>query len=105
MGFAGVPAYCASKGGVIQLTRTAAIEYAAQRIRVNCLCPGVIDTPMIQRFTNDDAAAEAALVSMEPVGRIGTPQEVAELALFLASERSSFVTGAIIPVDGGFVAR
>ena len=105
VGFAGIPAYCAAKGGVVQLTRTAALEYATQGVRVNCLCPGVIDTPMVERFTHHDAAAESAMTAMEPVGRLGRAEEVAELALYLASDRSSFVTGAIIPVDGGFVAR
>lgn len=105
VGFAGVPAYCASKGGVVQLTRTAALEYATQGIRVNCLCPGVIDTPMVERFTHDNAAALEQLSELEPVARLGKASEVAELALFLASDRSSFITGAVIPVDGGFVAR
>lgn len=105
VGFAGIPAYCASKGGVIQLTRTAALEYAMQNIRVNCLCPGVIDTPMVERFTNGQAEAEATMIALEPVGRVGTAREVAELALFLGSDRASFITGAVIPVDGGFVAR
>jgi NAD(P)-dependent dehydrogenase (short-subunit alcohol dehydrogenase family) len=105
VGFAGIPAYCASKGGVVQLTRTAALEYAAQGIRVNCLCPGVIDTPMVQRFTQANPEMLGALTQMEPVGRLGRAREVAELALFLASDRSSFITGAVIPVDGGFVAR
>jgi NAD(P)-dependent dehydrogenase (short-subunit alcohol dehydrogenase family) len=105
VGFAGSPAYCASKGGVIQLTRAAALEYATQGVRVNCVCPGVIETPMIERFTQGNAEAEAQLVGMEPVGRVGRPREVAELALFLGSERSSFITGAVIPVDGGLVAR
>jgi NAD(P)-dependent dehydrogenase (short-subunit alcohol dehydrogenase family) len=105
VGFPNIPAYCASKGGVVQLTRAAALEYATQGIRVNCLCPGVIDTPMVERFTQGSAEAQAAMSALEPVGRVGTPMEVAELALFLASDRSSFVTGAVIPVDGGFVAR
>jgi NAD(P)-dependent dehydrogenase (short-subunit alcohol dehydrogenase family) len=105
VGFAGVPAYCASKGGVVQLTRTAALEYATKNIRVNCLCPGVIDTPMVERFTHGAPEAEAMMTALEPVGRAGHPREVAELALFLASGRSSFLTGAVIPVDGGFVAR
>lgn len=105
VGFAGIPAYCASKGGIIQLTRTAALEYATQGIRVNCLCPGVIDTPMVQRFTSANPEARAQLEALEPVGRFGRPEEVAQLALFLASDRSSFITGAIVPVDGGFVAR
>jgi NAD(P)-dependent dehydrogenase (short-subunit alcohol dehydrogenase family) len=105
VGFPNIPAYCASKGGVVQLTRAAALEYATQGIRVNCVCPGVIDTPMVERFTQGSVEAEAALSALEPVGRIGTPVEVAALALFLASDRSSFITGAVIPVDGGFVAR
>lgn len=105
VGFAGIPAYCASKGGVVQLTRTAALEYATQGVRVNCLCPGVIDTPMVERFTGGSAEAETQMAALEPVGRMGTAREVAQLALFLASDRSSFITGAVIPVDGGFVAR
>jgi len=105
VGFPGIPAYCAAKGGVTQLTRTAALEYASLGIRVNCLCPGVIDTPMVARFVGGDPAAQAQMTAMEPVGRLGSPREVAQLALFLASERSSFITGAVIPVDGGFVAR
>lgn len=105
VGFAGISAYCASKGGVVQLTKTAALEYAAQGIRVNCVCPGVIDTPMVQRFTHGDPVITAQFTALEPVGRLGRASEVAELALFLASDRSSFVTGAAIPVDGGFVAR
>jgi NAD(P)-dependent dehydrogenase (short-subunit alcohol dehydrogenase family) len=105
VGFPGIPAYAASKGGVVQLTRTAALECATQGIRVNCLCPGVIKTPMVERFTHDNAEALAQLTSMEPVSRLGTANEVAQLALFLASDRSSFITGAVIPVDGGFVAR
>jgi NAD(P)-dependent dehydrogenase (short-subunit alcohol dehydrogenase family) len=105
VGFPAIPAYAASKGGVVQLTRAAALEYATENIRVNCLCPGVIKTPMVERFTHGQAEAEAGMTAMEPVGRLGEASEVAELALFLASDRSSFVTGAIIPVDGGFVAR
>lgn len=105
VGFAGIPAYAASKGGVVQLTRTAAIEYATQGVRVNCVCPGVIDTPMVGRFTHGQREAEEQMKLMEPVGRFGSAREVAELTLFLASDRSSFVTGAVIPVDGGFVAR
>ncbi|MBI5290080.1 MAG: SDR family oxidoreductase [Chloroflexi bacterium] len=105
VGFGGFPAYCASKGGVVQLTRAAALEYATQGVRVNCLCPGIIDTPMALSFTHGNPDAVAALTQTEPLGRLGRPEEVAELALFLASDRSSFVTGAAIPVDGGFVAR
>jgi NAD(P)-dependent dehydrogenase (short-subunit alcohol dehydrogenase family) len=67
--------------------------------------PGVIETPMVQRFTHDDPTATAQMAAMEPVGRMGLAREVAQLALFLASERASFITGAVIPVDGGYVAR
>ena len=105
VGFAGIPAYAASKGGVVQLTRTAALEYATQNVRVNCVCPGVIDTPMIERFAHDDPEALDALAQLEPVGRLGRPEEVVDLALYLCSEQASFITGAAIPVDGGFVAR
>jgi NAD(P)-dependent dehydrogenase (short-subunit alcohol dehydrogenase family) len=105
VGFPGIPAYVASKGGVVQLTRSAALEYATENVRVNCVCPGVIDTPMVRRFTEHSPEARAQITATEPVGRLGRPEEVAQLALFLASDRSSFLTGAVIPVDGGYVAR
>lgn len=105
VGFAGLPAYCASKGGVIQLTKTAALEYATRNIRVNAICPGVIWTPMVERITGDSEEARQQFAAIEPVGRMGTPEEVAAMALFLATGESSFVTGAALPVDGGFVAR
>src|SRR3990170_1394131 len=105
VGFRSIPAYCASKGGVIQLTKTAALEYATEGIRVNAICPGVIWTPMVERFTGGSEEARAQFAAIEPVGRMGTAGEVAALALFLASYESSFVTGAALPVDGGFVAR
>ena len=104
VGFQGIPAYCASKGGVIQLTKTAALEYAKQGIRVNAICPGVILTPMVERFVGSNEQARTAFESMEPVGRFGRPEEVAQLALFLASDDSSFCTGAPFVVDGGLVA-
>ena len=105
VGFAGIPAYCAAKGGVIQLTKCAAMEYAKQGIRVNVICPGVIWTPMVERATGGHAPkAEAAFKAMEPVGRFGTAEEIARMALFLASDDSSFCTGAPFIVDGGFVA-
>lgn len=105
VGFAGIPAYCASKGGVIQLTKTAALEYAQQGIRVNVICPGVIRTPMVDRAIGGSAEAEKAFAATEPVGRFGTAEEVARLALFLADADSSFCTGAPFIVDGGFVAQ
>ncbi|HLA19687.1 MAG TPA: glucose 1-dehydrogenase [Dehalococcoidia bacterium] len=104
VGFTGIPAYSASKGGVIQLTKTAALEYAKEHVRVNAICPGVIWTPMVERFTSAGEEVRRALEAMEPVGRFGTAEEVARLAVFLASEDSSFCTGAPFVVDGGFVA-
>jgi len=105
VGFEGVSAYTASKGGIIQLTRTAALEYATQGIRVNCVCPGVIETPMIQRFTGGAPEATAAMAQMQPLGRMGRPEEIASTVLYLCSDAASFVTGVAFPVDGGFVAR
>lgn len=105
VGFAGIPAYTASKHAVVGLTRTAALEYAERGIRVNAVCPGVIDTEMIHRFTGDDPQVTASLLATEPVGRLGRPEEVADAVVWLASDRSSFVTGQAIAVDGGFLAR
>lgn len=105
VGFPTIPAYVASKHGIVGLTRTAALEYAEQGLRVNAVCPGVIDTEMVERFTGHDPDAEAALLASEPVGRIGHPEEIADAVVWLSSDRSSFVTGQAIAVDGGFVAR
>lgn len=105
VGFANSPAYVASKHGIIGLTRTAALEYATRGIRVNALCPGVIQTPMIDRFTRGDPQARQALEAMEPMGRLGTPEEIAEAAVWLCSDAASFVTGQALAVDGGFVSR
>ena len=105
VGFTTIPAYVASKHGVVGLTKTAALEYAEQGIRVNAVCPGVIDTEMVERFTGGAPEAEAAMVATEPVGRLGRPDEIADAVVWLASDRSSFVTGQAIAVDGGFVAR
>ena len=105
VGFPGVPAYAASKHGILGLTKTAALDYATQGVRVNAVCPGVIATEMIERFTHDDPTARAAMVATEPVGRLGTPDEIAATVLWLCSDAASFVTGQAIAVDGGFVAR
>lgn len=105
VGFPGIPAYCASKGGVIQLTKTAALEYATSGIRVNAICPGIIHTPMVDRLIGDRPRMEAALNASEPVGRMGSPEEIASAAVYLASDESAFVTGTTITVDGGYMAR
>lgn len=105
VGFAGSPAYVASKHGIVGLTKVAALEYAKANIRVNAICPGVIQTPMIDRATNGDPKMAAAFASMEPVGRFGQPEEIASAALWLASHESSFVTGHSLVVDGGWVAQ
>ncbi len=104
VGFAGLPAYCASKGGIVQLTKTAALEYAQQGIRVNALCPGVIHTPMVDRLTGEEAEAESQFTALEPVGRMGTPEEMAQAAVWLCSDEASYVTGHPFAADGGFVA-
>ncbi|MFZ5756791.1 MAG: glucose 1-dehydrogenase [Pseudomonadota bacterium] len=105
IGFAGLPAYCASKGGVVQLTRTAALEYATAGVRVNAICPGAIRTEMIDRVTRRDPAGEAAMVALHPMNRMGNAQEVADAAVYLCSARASFITGQALAVDGGFTAR
>jgi NAD(P)-dependent dehydrogenase (short-subunit alcohol dehydrogenase family) len=105
VGSPGASAYCASKGGVVQLTKTAALEYAKQKIRVNAIAPGVIHTPMIERLTEGQPEMGKALLQMEPVGRLGEPEEIAAAALFLASDESSFITGHIMVVDGAFIAQ
>ena len=104
VGFATAPAYAAAKHGVVGLTHTAALEYSAQGVRVNAVGPGFIRTPMIEALDNDEAT-HAMLVAAHPMGRLGEAEEVAELVVWLASARASFVTGAYYPVDGGYLAR
>jgi NAD(P)-dependent dehydrogenase (short-subunit alcohol dehydrogenase family) len=105
VGFEGAAPYVSAKHGIIGLTRTAALEYATKGIRVNAVCPGVIDTPMVRRAAHGDAEMRKRFVQMEPVQRLGTPAEVANLVVWLASDASTFVTGQAIAVDGGLVAR
>jgi NAD(P)-dependent dehydrogenase (short-subunit alcohol dehydrogenase family) len=105
VGFNGIPAYVAAKHGVVGLTRTAALEYAQKNIRVNCVCPGVIRTPMVERAIDKGGFTEADVIAGEPVGRLGKPEEIAEGVLWLLSDASSFVTGHPLTIDGGWIAR
>ena len=100
----GFDAYVPSKGGVVQFTKNLAIDYGKKNIRVNCICPGHIDTNLIREFIQDPERREW-LEQRYPMGRIGRPEEVAYAALFLASDESSFVTGAPLIVDGGYTAQ
>lgn len=104
IGFPGLPAYVVSKHGVVGLTKTAALENAQQHIRINAVCPGVIHTAMIDRITGMDKTVEKQFIGMEPVGRMGNPEEVAEAVMWLCSDAASFVTGHAMPVDGGWIA-
>ncbi|AEN13877.1 MULTISPECIES: SDR family NAD(P)-dependent oxidoreductase [unclassified Streptomyces] len=100
-GFAGSPAYVAAKHGVVGLTKTAALEYADRNIRINAVGPGFIDTPLLR---DTDGPARDHLISLHPAGRLGTSEEVAELAAFLLSDRASFIHGSYHLVDGGYSA-
>jgi NAD(P)-dependent dehydrogenase (short-subunit alcohol dehydrogenase family) len=100
--------YSASKGAVIALTRQVAIDFVEQGIRVNCICPGTVDSPWVGRLLDqedDPAAARQALVARQPLGRLGTPEEVAAAALYLASDDAAFITGTGLVIDGGLTAR
>ena len=103
VGFAYSSAYVAAKHGVVGLTKNAAMEYAAQGIRVNSVGPGFIKTPLLDRNLN--AEQMAGIAALHPIGRLGRPEEVAELVLWLASDKASFVTGAYYAVDGGYLTR
>lgn len=98
-----VPAYAASKGAIAQLTRSLAVAWAPEGIRVNAIAPGWIATPLTQSL-QDDPARSAGLLSRTPMNRWGQPEELAPLVLFLCSPAASFITGAIIPIDGGYSA-
>ncbi|AYV32746.1 Cyclopentanol dehydrogenase (plasmid) [Streptomyces sp. ADI95-16] len=100
----GIAAYNATKGGVMMLTKSLAVDYAPYNIRANCVCPSIIDTPMTDTSIGNDASVKEAKAKLNPIGRLGTPEDVANAILFLASEKSSFITGAALTVDGGYTA-
>lgn len=107
MGGSEIAAYCASKGGVVQLTRAMALDHAAEGIRVNCVCPGPVATPLLERLiadSPDPKAERRAMVKRTPLGRLAQPEDVADVILFLASDESRHMTGAVVAVDGGWTA-
>lgn len=110
-GLAGIPGqgvYAPTKGAVVEMTRQLAVEYATRGIRVNCVCPGTVDTAVLRKAmeaSGDPAGFLDVLRAGHPIGRIAVPEEIAPAVLFLAGDEASFITGAILPVDGGYTAR
>jgi NAD(P)-dependent dehydrogenase (short-subunit alcohol dehydrogenase family) len=101
-------AYCASKGAIISLTRAIAVDHVSQNIRCNCVCPGTVDSPWVVRLlaaAQDPERERAALVARQPMGRLGTPDEVARAMLYLVSDDAAFVTGTALVIDGGLTAQ
>jgi NAD(P)-dependent dehydrogenase (short-subunit alcohol dehydrogenase family) len=105
VGAGALSAYAASKHGVVGLTRSAALEYAAAGVRINAVCPGLIETPMVDRLAAQMPSLRDALLQQEPIGRLGRPEEVAEAVVWLCSPAASFVTGHAMAVDGGYLAQ
>lgn len=111
LGLVGSPrsiAYCASKGAVVNLTRSMALDLAPKKVRVNCICPGAVDTPMYQswiRKYGDPEEVEKKMLEDYPLSWVGRPEDIAYAALYLASDQANWVTGIALPVDGGFTAR
>jgi NAD(P)-dependent dehydrogenase (short-subunit alcohol dehydrogenase family) len=103
-GFAGQAAYAAAKHGVVGLTKSAALDYAAQDIRINAVCPGIIATPMMDRFTGGTHEGEQRVITQEPIGRMGKPEEIAATVVWLCSDAAAFVVGHAMVVDGGQTA-
>ena len=104
VGIKGAAAYCAAKSGVIALTRVAALEYGRYNVRVNCICPGVIHTPMVDRIAGPEGVKPKFIQRSSVLGRVGSADEIAHTALFLASDEAPFATGAPFIVDGGWIA-
>ena len=104
MGFSNLPAYVASKHGVVGLTKSVALEFARKGLRVNVVCPGNVRTPMLEGFTGGDEQALLGMGKMTPIGRLGTPAEIGEAIVWLCSEAASYVTGHAFAVDGGVLA-
>lgn len=105
IGLPTAPAYVASKHGVIGLTKSAALAYARRHIRVNAVCPGVIQTSMLDRIVTERPRADAALRALHPIGRLGRPEEIAAAVVWLCSDAASLMTGVALPVDGGWTAQ
>ena len=107
LGNPNLASYCASKGGVVLLSREMALDYARYGVRVNCICPGFVNTEMFRVYLSKQDNPEEALRifrEMSPLNRVGEPEEIAKTVLFFANKASSFITGAVLPVDGGYTA-
>lgn len=101
IGIKGSPAYTAAKHGVIGLTRAAALDYAAHNVRINAICPGYIDTPMIARYTGGTGEGRSRVIAEEPIGRMGRPEEIAATVVYMCSDAAAFMIGHALVVDGG----